>query len=41
MLDASFAEVEEEFGSFRTYLRKGLGIDDQELKGLKKDLLVG
>ncbi|MCB8908338.1 MULTISPECIES: tyrosine-protein phosphatase [unclassified Streptomyces] len=28
-------------GSFRGYLRKGLGIDDRELKELKKDLLVG
>lgn len=40
-LNASFAEVEEEYGSFRAYLRKGLGLDQQELKELKKDLLVG
>ncbi|MFF0476750.1 tyrosine-protein phosphatase [Streptomyces sp. NPDC004284] len=40
-LNASFDEVEEEYGSFRGYLRKGLGIDAQELKELKRDLLVG
>ncbi|WP_329622862.1 tyrosine-protein phosphatase [Streptomyces sp. NBC_01255] len=40
-LNASFAEVEEEYGSFRAYLRKGLGLDQQELKELKRDLLVG
>ncbi|WP_306325405.1 tyrosine-protein phosphatase [Streptomyces venezuelae] len=40
-LNASFDEVEEEYGSFRTYLRKGLGVDDHQLKELKKDLLVG
>lgn len=40
-LNASFAEVEEEYGSFRAYLRKGLGLDQQELKELKEDLLVG
>ncbi|MFC9703371.1 tyrosine-protein phosphatase [Streptomyces sp. NPDC056943] len=40
-LNASFDEVEEEYGSFRTYLWKGLGLDQQDLKELKKDLLVG
>ncbi|MEV6245736.1 tyrosine-protein phosphatase [Streptomyces sp. NPDC051742] len=40
-LDASFAEVTEEYGSFRAYLRKGLGVDERELKELRKDLLVG
>ncbi|MFE5713923.1 tyrosine-protein phosphatase [Streptomyces sp. NPDC056501] len=40
-LNASFDEVEEEYGSFRTYLRKGLGLDQQDLKELKRDLLVG
>ncbi|MFF8379703.1 tyrosine-protein phosphatase [Streptomyces sp. NPDC015661] len=40
-LNASFDEVEEEYGSFRGYLRKGLGIDNQELEELKQDLLVG
>lgn len=40
-LNASFAEVEEEYGSFRTYLKQGLGIDGRELKELKRDLLVG
>ncbi|MFD3665323.1 tyrosine-protein phosphatase [Streptomyces sp. NPDC058659] len=40
-LNASFAEVEEEYGSFRAYLRKGLGLDQRELKELRQDLLVG
>ncbi|MGW1248778.1 tyrosine-protein phosphatase [Streptomyces sp. NPDC002535] len=40
-LNASFDEVEDAYGSFRGYLRKGLGINDRELKELKKDLLVG
>ncbi|MFB7518344.1 tyrosine-protein phosphatase [Streptomyces sp. NPDC056144] len=40
-LNASFDEVEEEYGSFRAYLRDGLGIDHHALKELKKDLLVG
>lgn len=40
-LDASFTEVREEYGSFRSYLKQGLGIDAHELKDLKRDLLVG
>ncbi|MFE1903306.1 tyrosine-protein phosphatase [Streptomyces gardneri] len=40
-LNASFDEVEEEYGSFRAYLRDGLGLDSHELKELKKDLLAG
>ncbi|MGW2204326.1 tyrosine-protein phosphatase [Streptomyces sp. NPDC001774] len=40
-LNASFTEVREEYGSFRSYLKEGLGIDARELKELKRDLLVG
>ncbi|MEU5219544.1 tyrosine-protein phosphatase [Streptomyces sp. NPDC020807] len=40
-LDAGFDEVEEEYGSFRAYLRDGLGIDNHALKELERDLLVG
>ncbi|MER6099518.1 tyrosine-protein phosphatase [Streptomyces sp. NPDC001728] len=40
-LNASFDEIEEEYGSFRSYLREGLGIDNRELKELKRELLVG
>ncbi|MGW2018080.1 tyrosine-protein phosphatase [Streptomyces sp. NPDC001927] len=40
-LNASFSEVEEEYGSFRSYLKHGLGIDARELKDLKRELLVG
>ncbi|MGW6418815.1 tyrosine-protein phosphatase [Streptomyces sp. NPDC055055] len=40
-LNASFDEVEEEYGSFPAYLREGLGIDGRELRELKRDLLVG
>ncbi|MFD7320646.1 tyrosine-protein phosphatase [Streptomyces sp. NPDC059875] len=35
------SSVEEEYGSFRSYLKQGLGIDARELKELKRDLLVG
>ncbi|MFE1346119.1 tyrosine-protein phosphatase [Streptomyces sp. NPDC058757] len=40
-LNASFDEVEEEYGSFRAYLRKAVGLDARELKALERDLLVG
>ncbi|MEU9705309.1 tyrosine-protein phosphatase [Streptomyces sp. NPDC047981] len=40
-LNASFAEVNEEYGSFRSYLKQGLGIDARELKELERELLVG
>ncbi|MER8046140.1 tyrosine-protein phosphatase [Streptomyces sp. NPDC094032] len=40
-LNASLDEVEREYGSFRAYLRQGLGVDHQELKELKRELLVG
>ncbi|MDG4858864.1 tyrosine-protein phosphatase [Streptomyces sp. T-3] len=40
-LDSGFAEVQNSYGSFRTYLNKGLGIDGRELRDLKRDLLIG
>ncbi|MFJ6352560.1 tyrosine-protein phosphatase [Streptomyces sp. NPDC092046] len=40
-LNASLDEVEQEYGSFRAYLRKGIGVDHQELGELKRELLVG
>ncbi|KOV66304.1 tyrosine-protein phosphatase [Streptomyces sp. MMG1121] len=40
-LDSGFDEVQAAYGSFGTYLRKGLGIDGHELRELKKELLVG
>jgi protein-tyrosine phosphatase len=39
-LQAGFDAVEEEYGSFARYLRKGLGIDKQEHARLKKNLLA-
>ncbi|MGW0912182.1 tyrosine-protein phosphatase [Streptomyces sp. NPDC002784] len=40
-LNAGFEEVREEYGSFTSYLRAGLGIDARELRELKSDLLLG
>ncbi|MBD0424825.1 tyrosine-protein phosphatase [Streptomyces sp. TRM S81-3] len=40
-LNAGFAEVAEEFGSFAAYEQKALGLDARELRALKADLLVG
>ncbi|MER6996950.1 tyrosine-protein phosphatase [Streptomyces sp. NPDC000410] len=40
-LNSGYEEVEDEYGSFRTYLKDGLGIDGRELRELKRELLVG
>ncbi|WP_299536849.1 tyrosine-protein phosphatase [uncultured Streptomyces sp.] len=40
-LNSGFDEVRDSYGSFGTYLRKGLGIDARELRDLKSDLLIG
>ncbi|MCX4973472.1 tyrosine-protein phosphatase [Streptomyces sp. NBC_00620] len=40
-LNSGFTEVSTEYGSFNSYLRKGLGIDTGELRALKRDLLIG
>ncbi|MFD7032007.1 tyrosine-protein phosphatase [Streptomyces sp. NPDC059917] len=40
-LNAGYAEVEAQYGSFDRYLDKGLGIDARELRELRRDLLVG
>jgi protein-tyrosine phosphatase len=39
-LDAAFDQVEEAFGGFAGYLRAGLGLDDDEVRGLRALLLV-
>lgn len=38
-LDAAYAEVERVYGSFDTYLRSGLGLDDRILASLREHLL--
>ncbi|MER7716940.1 tyrosine-protein phosphatase [Streptomyces flaveolus] len=40
-LNSGFDEVEEAYGSFAAYERKGLGLDARELRALKAELLVG
>ncbi|MFE6361167.1 tyrosine-protein phosphatase [Streptomyces sp. NPDC057806] len=40
-LNSGFEEVREEYGTFTSYLRAGLGIDSRELRELKSDLLLG
>ncbi len=40
-LDAAFDEVDRRYGSFRRYLRDGLGIDDADLARLKARFLAG
>ncbi|GGZ04843.1 tyrosine-protein phosphatase [Streptomyces poonensis] len=40
-LNSGFEEVEEAYGSFTAYEKKGLGLDARELKRLKAELLVG
>lgn len=40
-LNASFAEMRRQYGSLDGYLRKGLGIDHDELRRLRAELLVG
>ena len=40
-IDASFAAVDDEFGSFAQYLRTGLDIDAATLARLRKNFLVG
>ncbi|MER7173541.1 tyrosine-protein phosphatase [Streptomyces mesophilus] len=40
-LNAGFDEVSAEFGSFRAYEKKGLGLSPAELRDLKRELLVG
>ncbi|MFE0103340.1 tyrosine-protein phosphatase [Streptomyces sp. NPDC059009] len=40
-LNSGFAEVEEKFGSFRTYEKRALGLDARELRELRRELLVG
>ena len=39
-IDASFAAVKKQYGTFDTYLRKGLGISKAEIAKLKKNLLA-
>jgi protein-tyrosine phosphatase len=39
-LDAAYAEVERQFGSFQAYLRAGLGLDDGTLAALRTNLLA-
>ncbi|RKN77252.1 tyrosine-protein phosphatase [Streptomyces klenkii] len=39
-LNASFTEVEDRYGTFGDYLRKGLGLDDRVLTGLRNALLT-
>ncbi|WP_424893228.1 tyrosine-protein phosphatase [Streptomyces sp. XH2] len=39
-LNASFGEVEDRYGTFDNYLRKGLGLDDRVLTGLRNALLT-
>ena len=40
-LNSGFDEVEDAYGSFAAYERKGLGLDARELHALKAELLVG
>ena len=40
-LNSGYEEVHEEYGSFNSYLREGLGIDARDLRELKSELLVG
>ncbi|OIJ69817.1 tyrosine-protein phosphatase [Streptomyces mangrovisoli] len=40
-LNSGFDEVAAKYGSFGSYLKKGLGIDSHELRELKQELLVG
>ncbi|MFE9043177.1 tyrosine-protein phosphatase [Streptomyces sp. NPDC007818] len=40
-LNASFDQVERDFGSFRAYLRDGVDLTPRELKSLKRELLTG
>ncbi len=40
-LNSGFDEVEEVYGSFAGYEKKGLGLDARELRRLKAELLVG
>ncbi len=39
-LDAAYAEVARQFGSFQAYLRAGLGLDHQTLEALRTNLLT-
>ncbi|MET9418717.1 tyrosine-protein phosphatase [Streptomyces klenkii] len=39
-LNASFAEVADRYGTFGNYLRKGPGLDDRALTGLRKTMLT-
>ena len=40
-LNAGFAQVQQQFGSFDNYLEKGLGLDSRDLRDLRSQLLVG
>ncbi|HWU06445.1 MAG TPA: tyrosine-protein phosphatase [Streptomyces sp.] len=40
-LNSGFDEVGEEFGSFGAYEKKALGLDAEDIRDLKRDLLVG
>lgn len=38
-LEAAFAKIEQEYGSFENYLKKGLGITEEEIEQLKANYL--
>ncbi|MFJ5642885.1 tyrosine-protein phosphatase [Streptomyces sp. NPDC093223] len=40
-LNSGFDEVENAYGTFGAYLKRGLGVDGRELRDLKRELLVG
>lgn len=40
-LNAGYQEVEEEYGTFRGYLKEAVGMDARDLRALKQELLVG
>ncbi|MFD9503009.1 tyrosine-protein phosphatase [Streptomyces sp. NPDC060035] len=40
-LNAGYQEVEEEYGTFRGYLKEAVGMDARDVRALKQELLVG
>lgn len=40
-LNSGFDEIGAEFGSFSSYEKRALGLDAKDIRGLKRDLLVG